>query len=313
MVVATRDRPRLLARCLGALAAQSRAADEVIVVDDASTTPETDDVLQAHRDRLPLRVLRRDTPGGPGRARQLGWQAAGSDLVAFTDDDCRPSRDWLAAFAAQAGPHCVLVGRTLPDPDDGPPRSVFDRSMRVEAHDGRFSTCNVLYPRDLLVALDGFDADWDGYGEDTDLGRRARRLGAADAWVPDALVWHALHRPGPWRAVRERRRVGEIARLVQRHPRLRTEVWEGRFWKPAHRDLLLAALAVAAAVPCPVAVAGASGWMRQAPGRVRHAVPEQARGGRAWMLGQVAGLALLDGVELASCAVGSLRHRTLFL
>jgi hypothetical protein len=46
---------------------------------------------------------------------------------------------------------------------------------------------------------------------------------------------------------------------------------------------------------------------------VRHTVPEQARGGRAWMLGQVAGLALLDGVELASCAVGSLRHRTLFL
>jgi len=313
VVVATRDRPRLLDRCLEALAAQQRPPDEVIVVDDGSRGGQTAAVLQRHAAALPLRVLRREVSGGPGRARQMGWQAAAAAYVAFTDDDCRPTPGWLAALAAGAAPRHVRVGRTQPDPADGPLLSVFDRTMRVEAHDGRFSTCNVLYPRALLAELGGFDHAFDGYGEDSDLGQRARAAGASDSWVPEALVWHAVHRPGAVRSLRERRRVGEIVRLVRRHPELRREIWQGWFWKPEHRELLLAAAGVGVAVRAPLALVAAQRWVSRAPGRVRWVVPEPARGGRGWMLRQCAGLALIDGVELASCAAGSLRHRTLFL
>src|SRR5256885_6545214 len=33
--------------------------------------------------------------GSPARQRNVGWRAAASELVAFTDDDCRPEPEWL--------------------------------------------------------------------------------------------------------------------------------------------------------------------------------------------------------------------------
>ena len=312
VVMATRDRPALLRRCLEALATQERPPDEVVLTDDASRTP-IDGVLAAFSDRLPLRVLHNDRPAGPGRARQRGWQLTTCDHVAFTDDDCRPSPAWLSSLAAHAAPGRVLVGKTIPDPTDGPIRSVFDRSMRIESHDGRFSTCNVLYPRALLERVGGFDRSFDIYGEDTDLGQRALAAGAEGIWVPDALVWHAVHRRTWDEALRERTRVGEIARLVRRHPRLKREIWEGPFWKPQHRRMLVAIAGVAATPLTPFALAAAIPWLRVVPGRVRYTVPDAERRGAAWWFGQIAGLAGIDAVELVSCAAGSARHRTVFL
>jgi len=312
VVMATRDRPALLRRCLDAMASQKRPPDELILTDDASTVPIVD-VLSEFESRLPMRVLRNETPGGPGRARQRGWQLATSDYVAFTDDDCRPSADWLSSFAAYATPNRVLVGKTIPDPEDGPFHSVFDRSMRIETHDGRFSTCNVLYPRALLEGVGGFDMRFDIYGEDTDLGQRVLARGAESVWVPEALVYHAVHRRTWEEALLERRRVGEIARLVRRHPRLKREIWEGPFWKPQHRRMLLAIAGFAAIPITPFTLVAAIPWLRHAPGRVRYTVPDAPRHGGAWWLGQVAGLAGIDAVELASCAAGSAKHRTVFL
>jgi GT2 family glycosyltransferase len=313
VVVATRNRARLLDRCLTALAAQSRRPDAVVLVDDASTDPGTDAAIAAHRDALQPQVLHRDTPGGPGRARQLGWQAATTDYVAFTDDDCRPDPAWLAALMAAAAPQHIVVGRTQPDPADGPPRTVFDRTMRISAHDGRFSTCNVLYPRALLEAVGGFDLEIDQYGEDTDLGQRALASGATGVWAPDALVWHAVHPGSLATALRERRRVGEIARLVRRHPSLRREIWEGPFWKPEHRELLLAVAGLAAMPLTKASLLAGLPWVEHVPARLRHLVPDADRRGLGWKLSQAAALAAIDAVEVASCVAGSIRHRTLFV
>ena len=313
VVVATRDRPALLDRCLGALAMQSRHPDAVVLVDDASTVAGVDAVLEAHRAQLDATVLRRESPGGPGRARQLGWQTAHTDYVAFTDDDCRPEPGWLSALMAVAAPGRIVVGPTRPDPIDGPLRSIFDRTMRVTALDGRFSTCNVLYPRAVLEAVGGFDADFDQYGEDTDLGQRARAAGAGDAWAPEALVWHAVHPGTLGTALRERRRVGEIARLVRRHPELRRQIWEGVFWKPEHRELLLAAAGVAATPLTRASLLAALPWVEHVPARLRFLVPDADSRSLGWKLSQAAALAALDTVEVASCVAGSIRHRTLFL
>jgi GT2 family glycosyltransferase len=312
VVVATRDRPSLLRRCLDALAEQERPPDELILIDDASVRPVAD-IVTSYEDRLPIRVLRNDRALGPGRARQRAWREATSEFVAFTDDDCRPSPGWLAAFAAALGPLRILVGCTIPDPDYGPPTSVFDRSMRIERNDGRFSTCNITYPRALLEMVGGFDRAFDMYGEDTDLGQRALAAGAEALWVPEALVWHAVHRPAALDALRERTRVGEIARLVHRHPKLKRQIWEGPFWKPQHRQLAYAIAGLAAVPLTPFALVGLIPWLRVAPARLRTVVPDAGRHDRFWQFGQVAGMAAIDAVELASCAIGSARHRTLFL
>ncbi len=76
VIVPTYSRPRSLARCLEALAAQDFPMDrfEVIVVDDGSAKPRHG-VVAALKDRLTL-TLRQQEHAGPGTARNTGAQHA---------------------------------------------------------------------------------------------------------------------------------------------------------------------------------------------------------------------------------------------
>jgi GT2 family glycosyltransferase len=111
VVVSTRDRPSALARCLDALAAQTRAsALDVVVVDDGSKQASAVEEVVAN---CPQARLLRTGHRGVAGARNAGARAARASLIAFTDDDCIPARDWAAQLlrAFEAGPAAV-AGRT---------------------------------------------------------------------------------------------------------------------------------------------------------------------------------------------------------
>ena len=312
VVVVTRDRPMLLARCLAALAAQVRPPDEVIVVDDASAEPAAP-VLAPFSDLLPLTLVRHENRGGPARARNAGWPAARSDYVAMTDDDCRPDPGWLASLLAVAAADRLVVGQTRADPEDGLPRSVFDRTM-VVGDEGvrRFSTCNIIYPRALLASLEGYDETLTFYGEDTDLGLRAEAVGCDVEYQPGAIVYHAVHRPGAAATLRERWRVGGIVRLVRLHPELRSGHGSRWFWSRHHRQAALA-IGTAAMLPLtPAALLMPAPWIRYANHRLNYHLGAEA-GGPARRARHMASLFLLDAVELGACAWQSVRQRTVFL
>ena len=76
--------------CLGALAAQTRAADEIIVVDNGSTDA-TAEVARAGGARLVTEPLRGIWP-----ATAAGFDAASGDLLARLDADSVPGPGWLA-------------------------------------------------------------------------------------------------------------------------------------------------------------------------------------------------------------------------
>jgi glycosyltransferase involved in cell wall biosynthesis len=92
VVVPSYRRPESLARCLDGLARQDRAPDEVLVVarsdDDA-----THAVVHATRSHL-IRSVDVTTPGALA-AMRAGAGAATGDVIAFTDDDAVPRRDWV--------------------------------------------------------------------------------------------------------------------------------------------------------------------------------------------------------------------------
>lgn len=169
VVIPTKDRPALLARCLARVLAACDAAGaptEVVVVDDGSTPP----VIVPDDPRV--HVVR--TEGvGPSRARNLGIAAAHGDIVAFTDDDVVVDSQWLtAALAVLDGDERAagVTGRTdSPRFDPLYEHSVFD-------HDGgSFLTCNVAYRRDALEAVGGFDRQFPHAAhEDRDLAWRVR-------------------------------------------------------------------------------------------------------------------------------------------
>jgi glycosyltransferase involved in cell wall biosynthesis len=250
VVISTRDRPERLARQLAALRGQTLAGDryEVVVVDDGSG-PETRALLERESAGWNLRVIRHDVSRGPGAGRNEGWRAAGSPLVAFTDDDCVATPGWLEALlrAAEEHPGAFLQGKVLPVPEEMPSFGPFSHTVRVEEMTRGFETANIAYPRALLERLGGFDAvAFSGAGgEDTDLGWKAIASGAEPVFVPDALVHHAVVDLGPLGQLRNAARWHESVLPYKRHPALRKTLHLRLFWSVEHWWALRALVALA--------------------------------------------------------------------
>jgi glycosyltransferase involved in cell wall biosynthesis len=249
VVVGTYERATRLERLLAALRAQTLVTSsfEVIVVDDGSSD-RTADVLarESERGELALRVIRHERNAGRASARDDGWRAARAPIVAFVDDDCVPAPEWLESgiAAAAAHPGAIVQGRTEPDPEELHRLGPFSRTIRVEAFDPAFQTCNIFYPRELIERVDGFDVASFGRvhgGEDSDLGWRAIGTGAAAVYSDRPVVRHAVHRLGP--VGKLRLCAGWSFLAYARHPGLRkAHFTAGIFWKPTHLWLARAGL-----------------------------------------------------------------------
>ncbi|RKT31228.1 glycosyl transferase family 2 [Microbacterium sp. AG1240] len=101
VVIPVKDDAVALARCLTALAGQTRLADETIVVDNGSV-----DASAEVARRAGARVVPCVRPGIPA-ASALGYDAATGEIILRLDADCVPDATWiemvLSAFSRQ--PH----------------------------------------------------------------------------------------------------------------------------------------------------------------------------------------------------------------
>jgi GT2 family glycosyltransferase len=252
IVIATRERADYLARCLAALRRQSVPADEfeVIVVDDASRTPVS---VEATAGGPATRLIRLSAQAGPSGARNAGIGAAASDVIAFTDDDCRPDERWLESGLAELDRGFDLVaGRTLPEPEEDSARGPFDYSMSVPGPDPRYSTCNMFYRRDVLERSGGFTASFasaSGYhlGEDTDLAWRVIEAGARAGYTDDALVYHAVRPQTFAEHLRSRRRLENLVPLVKRHPAVKSAHFASHVYSVTHLFVALGLVGIALA------------------------------------------------------------------
>jgi GT2 family glycosyltransferase len=251
VVAATHNRASRLVNLLRALREQARQPDEVIIVDDGSGDG-TSEVLAAELERgaLPLRVIRRDEAAGPATAREAGWRAASSDLIAFTDDDCEPDSGWLAAAVATAAsnPGAFVQGRVEPIPRERASLGPFSHTIWVRDLDPSFPTSNMTYPRELLKRIGGFDVETFGRepgGEDCDLAWRAIEAGAKPIFDSQALVHHAVDDLGPAGKLRLAARWTTPMLAYARHPELRRRGFvHGIFWKEIHWHFVRALIAL---------------------------------------------------------------------
>jgi len=306
VVIAAWRRPALLERCLDAIAQQTlRPAQVIVASSDTASTP----VLERFREALPLSVV--PNPGrGPAAARNRALDEVRAQYVAFTDDDCRPAPTWLAELEQAAAPERILTGTTVVDPGDGPRRSVLDRAFEAGSADAeRFSTCNVLYPTDLVRRLGGFDATFRFFGEDTDLGIRAVEAGASAHHCDGAVVFHAVHRRTLRAAMGEAWRKGTLVLLLRRHPAVRAGQAGRLFLDRAHRQTAIAIGALVLLPVTPFALASPLPWLRDARYRVDYQVGRASLPPRR-QARELATLFLLDSIELVGCAVASLRWAT---
>jgi Glycosyl transferase family 2 len=317
VIVPVRNRRDLLLHTLEALATQTFADHEVIVVDDGSTDGSGDvAIAQAHQGQ-PVRVIRARGHGAVA-ARTQGVEETSAPILAFTDSDCRPDARWLeAAVAAIDDGADVVQGLTRPA---GPVRPL-ERSVWSLTDDGLFATCNVLYRRTMFESMGGFDGQAGerlgfrpgsrlrgyGFGEDTLLGWRARRAGRA-AFVPEAIVEHAVLPPDLTDAFTRAWTMGAFPGLLREVPELRVLMADD-LRRGFRRRLPLYVLAAGLVTRRRgLATVAMGAWIGGRGLELRHADASPAR--RLRTLGVLLGM---DATHAVALVWGSIRARNLVL
>ncbi len=200
VIIPTCNRAADLHHCLHALAEQSLspAQFEVLVIDDGSSD-DTAKVVETFRGNSHLDVRYHYQPNrGPAAARNRGIGLARGDLVAFTDDDCRPDPEWLADLLAAlpSDSRCAGVGgRTIRLRESMTARYMDAIGMMNPRIKGDqvlwLVTANALYRRSCLEEIGGFDERFPRPGgEDVDLSARLRSHGYYFTTTVRALLRH---------------------------------------------------------------------------------------------------------------------------
>ncbi|MGQ0832589.1 MAG: glycosyltransferase family 2 protein [Microthrixaceae bacterium] len=133
VLVPTCARPDDLLRCLGALDAQTRRPDGVVVVARPEDRATTDVLASARFDTLAPTLV---TVAVPGQVAALNAGLAqvrrcGADVVAITDDDAAPRPDWCARIAAHFEGDGMIAGVGGRDWLHAPNGEVDDAEMAV--------------------------------------------------------------------------------------------------------------------------------------------------------------------------------------
>jgi glycosyltransferase involved in cell wall biosynthesis len=225
VVVPTFNRPQLLDRCLAGLVAQTFDASvyEIVIADDAASES-TRRQVEEWRNRylqmgpaihyLPVRDSR-----GPAAARNAGWRFGQGRVIAFTDDDCIPQPEWLAAAvrSIRGGASGVSGRVVVPLPEEP---TDYERNAAGLAT-AEFVTANCFYLRSALEAVSGFDERFAmAWREDSDLWLTFMGRGETLVSAADAVVIHPL-RPAHWGVSLSQQRKSQYnALLYKKHPQL---------------------------------------------------------------------------------------------
>jgi GT2 family glycosyltransferase len=206
VVIVNWNRKELLRACLESVRGQTGVTFETIVVDNGST-----DGSPGLAREFGAAVIQNDTNRGFCAANNQGITAARGEFIALLNNDAEAEPGWLAALlrACSKSPDVGMAASKVlvwEDPTridkvghlifpDGQnrgrgsgalDRGQFDGDAEVLWPDG----CAAMYRKSMLDAIGGFDEDFFAYGDDAELGLRARIAGWRCAYAPDAVVRH---------------------------------------------------------------------------------------------------------------------------
>ena len=231
-VIPVRDDLAGLQALLASLRANRPVPAGVLIAEDGSRDPHT---FAEQARRREARIIQRESARGPAAARNEGWRATDTAVVAFLDADVEVTPDWLTPLLAHfADPTVAAVAPRVRAPaaprstldrferhcsplDMGPAPSIVGPQRRVRY----VPSAALLFRREALEALGGFDEDLP-VGEDVDLVWRAAAAGWTVRYEPSVVVHHR-NRPS-WGALgRQRFGYGTSSTpLAARHPEVVT-------------------------------------------------------------------------------------------
>lgn len=197
----------LLQECCESIRAQTFSDRELIVVDNGST----DGSQEALRNRSDVRLIQNDKNRGFGSANNQAFAVASGDYYAIINNDVVLNPTWLEHMvrAMETDPKIgMCAGKTLnyyeKDRIDTTGHLLYwdgtNRGRgRLQQDQGQFDTertaffpsgAAALLRASMIRDIGGFDEDFFLYGDDAELGIRARLAGWDCAFAPTATAFH---------------------------------------------------------------------------------------------------------------------------
>jgi GT2 family glycosyltransferase len=200
-----------LPACLASLEKQTWTNREFIVVDNGSTDGSAD-YIRGWTERIPnAQAIFLSRNSGFCEANNLAFARARGEWIALLNNDAVAEANWIEELMRHGNREAgigMLGGKIL----FREPKGVIDKAGHLIYWDGQNrgrgtmasdvgqyenaeetlwpDACAALYHRRIFEETGGFDESFFAYGDDADLGMRARLLGWKAWYVPKAVVHH---------------------------------------------------------------------------------------------------------------------------
>lgn len=198
IVVITKNNMSTIQRCLDSLLGQDypKRSYEIVFVDGHSKDG-TDELIKEHVNHRPEVKLVYEDVGTMGYARNVGINASKGEIIAFTDGDAYPEREWLKKIsrAFKDDPRLAVVGgRDIPTVDDW--RAAVDQWRKLAKSYDLKATCktrtvNFAVKHSVLDTVGGYDPLLSHFDEG-ELMARIYSLGPSykEVYDPEITVLH---------------------------------------------------------------------------------------------------------------------------
>lgn len=131
-----KDDPKALKQCFESLLAQTRNADEVVLVKDGILPHPLEEVIEIYSHKLPLKIISLKENKGLGNALRLGVQACTYEIIARTDADdiCAPNRFEYQIGLFESHPELDVIGTWISEFEDDP-KEIYAYRVLPESHE----------------------------------------------------------------------------------------------------------------------------------------------------------------------------------
>lgn len=191
VIIPTRNRERIVSRCIECILNQDYSKYEIIIVDDGSED-NTKETLNRFLNYRNFKFISLSERRGPAFCRNLGVKESKGELIIFIDSDIFVNSNFISTHVKAHKNHpegIVAVGPVIAiseiDTELSSKGSILDFSNAY------FASGNASIPRDVFMKVGGFDEIFNVYGwEDIDFGLKLKASGVNSIKVPDALGYH---------------------------------------------------------------------------------------------------------------------------
>lgn len=190
-----KENPQFLRECFESLVAQTRQADEIVLVFDGAVTPELESVVTEFETKLPLKLVKLPQNRGLGKALNEGLLHCDYDWVfrMDTDDICVPYRFEKQVAFIEQHPETIIFGGQIAEFGKNVNDIVAYRNVQTSAQEiikftqkrCPFNHMTVAYQKSAVINCGGYE----DLQEDYYLWIKLVAQGLYMANLPDILVY----------------------------------------------------------------------------------------------------------------------------